>query len=67
MHIMAGQLPYTQSSIYLQGNALCKALMLCSLSSAEAGLSGQHLTYGVSPSKVLSSPYETLFPVPWVS
>lgn len=58
MHIMTGQLPYTQSSIYLQGNALCKALMPCSLSSAEAGLSGQDLTYGVSLSKVLSSPYE---------
>lgn len=42
----------------LQGNALCKALMPCSLSSAEAGVAGQHLTYGVSPSKVLSSPYE---------
>lgn len=41
-----------------QGNALYKALMPCSLSSAEAGLSGQHLTYRVGPSKVLSSPYE---------
>lgn len=42
----------------LQENALCKAFMSCSLSNAEAGLSGQHLTYTVSPSKVLSSLYE---------
>lgn len=32
--------------------------MPCSLSGAEAGLSEQHLTYGVSPSKVLSSLWE---------
>lgn len=32
--------------------------MPCSLSSAEAGLSVQHLTYGVSPSNMLSSLYE---------
>lgn len=39
----------------LQENALCKAFVPCSLSSAEARFSGQHPTYGVSPSKVLSS------------
>jgi len=33
----------------LQGNALCKAIVPCSVSTDEGGLCGQHPTCGVSP------------------